>query len=137
MRRFKAWAPVILWMVCIFLLSSRSRIQITEEQEINFIIFKLLHMIEYALLYFLSFRAIRFERSKDSSSVWYFSAFVLCVLYAGSDEIHQTFIPTREGRARDVIIDTAGIASSWITIQQFVPILPKKLRNLAKKLLLV
>ena len=137
MKRMYAWFPVLLWMSVIFLLSSRSRVQVSEEETVNFIVFKTLHIIEFAILYGLSYRAIRYERSNDSKSVWYFVAFVISVLYAGSDEIHQTFIPTREGRARDVIIDSVGIISSWITLQHFVPYVPRKLRNLAKKLLLV
>jgi VanZ family protein len=34
---------------------------------------------------------------------------LLCViLYASSDEFHQLFVPTREGRVTDVMIDTVG-----------------------------
>ena len=29
-------------------------------------------------------------------------------LYAATDEIHQLFVPNREGKFADVIIDTAG-----------------------------
>lgn len=32
-----------------------------------------------------------------------------CVLYACSDEIHQTFVPGRGGEFRDVLIDTIGV----------------------------
>ena len=34
----------------------------------------------------------------------------LCALLAGLDEFHQTFVPGREGRLRDVLIDLAGAA---------------------------
>lgn len=37
-------------------------------------------------------------------------AFLICVLYAISDEVHQTFISGRSGEVRDVIIDSAGAA---------------------------
>ena len=35
---------------------------------------------------------------------------VLCVLYAASDEWHQTFVPQRGGVFSDVLIDCGGIA---------------------------
>ncbi len=39
-------------------------------------------------------------------------------LYAASDEIHQAFVPSREGRPMDVLIDTGGaalgLAAVWI-----------------------
>ena len=33
---------------------------------------------------------------------------LLCIIYACSDEFHQTFIQGRSGEIRDVIIDTLG-----------------------------
>ena len=36
-------------------------------------------------------------------------SFLLCVIYAVSDELHQTLVKGRSGRIRDVIIDTAGV----------------------------
>ena len=137
MKRIYAWVPLLLWMSIIFFLSSRSRVQISQEESVNFLIFKTLHIIEYGLLYLLVYRAIRFECPRNSRFFWLYAAFVVSVLYAGSDEIHQTLIPTREGRARDVIIDGIGIILSWVTLQQFVPSLPRKLRNLARNWLLV
>ena len=35
-------------------------------------------------------------------------AFLICVIYAISDEIHQLFVPGRAGQVRDVLIDSAG-----------------------------
>ena len=36
-------------------------------------------------------------------------AFIVAFLYAASDELHQTFVPTREGKPRDIAIDTIGM----------------------------
>jgi Predicted integral membrane protein len=36
------------------------------------------------------------------------TAFLLTVLYAASDEIHQTFVDGRSGELRDVLIDSSG-----------------------------
>lgn len=35
-------------------------------------------------------------------------AFIICFLYACSDEIHQLFVPGRSGEFRDVLIDSMG-----------------------------
>lgn len=75
-------------------------------------------MIEYALLYFLLFRALYVGRKKNSeTNKTLIVAFLFAVLYAVSDEIHQSFIPTREGRLRDVLIDTSGILLMYIYIK--------------------
>lgn len=52
-------------------------------------------------------------------------AFIFSVLYAASDEIHQLFTPTREGRMRDVIIDTAGIYLMYIYIKSHLNFVKK------------
>lgn len=35
-------------------------------------------------------------------------AFIICFLYACSDEIHQLFVPGRSGEIKDVLIDSCG-----------------------------
>ena len=35
---------------------------------------------------------------------------LIVFLYAATDELHQLFVPTREGTIRDVLIDTTGAA---------------------------
>lgn len=75
-------------------------------------------MIEYALLYFLLFRVLYVGRKKNSeTNKTLIVAFLFAVLYAVSDEVHQSFIPTREGRLRDVLIDTSGILLMYIYIK--------------------
>lgn len=46
-------------------------------------------------------------------------AILFCLLYAISDEMHQTFIANRSGELRDVIIDTIG-ASVGIYIMTLI-----------------
>ena len=69
------------------------------------------HVSEYGLLCLLIWRARRLTGSPipvgwswatASESLW------LAVLYAATDELHQTFVPTREGCLRDVFIDSSG-----------------------------
>ena len=119
MKVVRGWGPVILWMGIIFFFSSQQRIVVSPQDLINFIFFKSLHVLEYALLYILTFRATKSP----------IMSFLIVILYGASDEIHQLFISTREGRVRDVIIDTAGAVLAWISITKLLPIAPKKLQK--------
>lgn len=103
------WIPVFVVMIIIFIFSSQQRINVSETKAVNFSIFKSMHVIEYALLYFLLFRAFRKSLNKAWQDKAYIFALVISILYAISDEFHQTFTPTREGSARDIVIDTIGI----------------------------
>lgn len=104
------WGPPLVWMSIIFFFSSRESVAVSDVYTWNFIFFKTLHMIEYAGLYFLLFRAIlQNDRSSDLKKRALIAAFVLTFLYAVSDEIHQTYVPTREGTFRDVGIDVFGM----------------------------
>jgi VanZ family protein len=37
-------------------------------------------------------------------------SFILCFLYACSDEIHQLYVPGRSGNIKDVFVDSIGIS---------------------------
>ena len=119
MNRFiRYWLPPIAWMALIFTLSSRPHISVSEEYITNFIIFKSLHMIEYATLFSLLFRALYSQKSKKTPlSTIMTRAALFAVLYGATDELHQLFVPTREGTIRDVIIDSAGIFLMYIYIK--------------------
>ncbi|OPJ56683.1 VanZ family protein [Clostridium oryzae] len=72
----------------------------------DFVIRKLAHFTEYFLLYILSFRVLQDRRKNYKLN--YIYALLIVFLYACTDEFHQLFILGREGKFRDVIIDTAG-----------------------------
>lgn len=106
------WLPPILWMITIFYFSSRPRFGITHKFLFDFVIFKALHIIEYAILYFLFFRAFYKTTTLPLLQQFLFS-FLLAFFYAISDEFHQLYVPTREGKIRDIIIDTVGITLAY------------------------
>lgn len=69
---------------------------------------KLAHVTEYAILAILTFRALSDDRrTVGRVALWTVS---LCVLYAGTDEFHQTFVASRTAAATDVLLDSAGAA---------------------------
>lgn len=109
-RILLSWLPAVFWMILIFYFSSRPSTNVSDVYTLNFVFFKTLHVIEYAILYFLLFCGFCFTRElKLSQKQIFIFPILFAILYAVSDEIHQSFVPTREGRLRDVFIDIAGI----------------------------
>ena len=103
------WTPSISWMVLIFTLSSRQSIGVEGGFWLNFAIFKTLHVIEYAILTALNMYALIKTFPDKKLPTLAIIATTISILYAMSDEYHQTFVPTRTGQARDVLIDAVGI----------------------------
>ena len=108
-----SFLPLTLWMSIIFYFSSQQKIAVTNEYWLSFAIFKTLHLIEYATLYALSLRFFHYLNSPQK----YLYAFILTVAYAATDELHQRFVPTREGKPRDVFIDSLGALASFLIIK--------------------
>ena len=109
-----AWViPSGIWMVIIFVLSSRPRIMVSQEYWTNFIVFKALHIIEYAILMMCNTIAIAKNTKGIRLKTVALFAGSLALLYATTDEVHQLFVPTRLGSARDVLIDSIGIFSVY------------------------
>ncbi len=70
---------------------------------------KLAHFAEYLILSVLLYRALDVEpRGSLRAAVL---ALVLAGLYAGSDELHQWFVPGRGARLNDWLIDVSGAAA--------------------------
>lgn len=110
MSRLLRWLPVILWAALIFYLSSRPSLHAAQVDWLDFIIKKIAHISEYAILDGLLWFALGKKKLK--------LAFLMGLLYAFSDETHQLFIPGRTGTIRDVLLfDMTGlfIASLIIT----------------------
>jgi VanZ family protein len=128
------WLPVVAWMIVIFLLSSRHSVTVSPEYFLNFVFFKTLHIIEYAILFTLTTRALYRGGAGMMGRDVYVWAFIMTLVYAMSDELHQQFVPSRQGHLRDVIIDGVGAGLTWYYLSQLLPKAPKKLRNLAKNL---
>jgi VanZ family protein len=68
---------------------------------------KLAHVIEFGAFSISLFHGIRGPRHGWRWS-WALATLFLAVAYAGLDEWHQSFVPLREPRVRDVAIDSLG-----------------------------
>ena len=128
----RRWLPVLIWAGFIFwgstdLLSVPHTSRFTRpfllwlrpdlsEDAIAFVqicLRKTGHMAEYALLAGLLWRALNgselgLSRPWPRRLAWW--TWGLAVAYAASDELHQSFVASREGTLRDVGIDGLGAA---------------------------
>lgn len=98
------WAPLLLWMLVIFVLSHQPKENIPDAGSWDLLVKKGAHFIGYALFWLLARRA--------GFRPW--AAFALSVAFALSDELHQVPIPGRTGRPLDVFIDAAGALTALL-----------------------
>jgi VanZ family protein len=133
----KAWIAAILWLIVIAVestawLSSHNTSRILYPvlhflfgldwprfEVWHFYIRKGGHVVGYGILSFLAFRAWRETFPAPGNPLWsirWASIAVLMTAFVASlDEWHQSFIPSRTGTPRDVLLDTcAGIAAQGI-----------------------
>ena len=100
MKKIIRYLPSIIWMIIIFYFSSRQTTGIGGDSYYwRFFILKSFHIIEYGVLVILLFIAT----SKYNYSL------IIGVLYAISDELHQSFVPGRTATLRDIFYDITGI----------------------------
>lgn len=129
MNKVRTWGPVFLWAAVIFWFSSRPTMTTTEIIWQDFFVKKSAHIIEYAIFMTLWLRAL--TRSGYSFAKSIQIAFPLVVLYALSDEYHQSWVPGRGPHLRDVGFDTIGAASATYLIWFWLPRTSTKLKTMA------
>lgn len=142
--KFKAflifWLPVLVWMTVIFSGSSDSHSSVHSSriieplchwlfpnmsqahvEDVNLVIRKCAHLTEYAILALLIWRALHL--SKNNLPTWSWpkvgGTLLIIFLYSASDEIHQSFVPTRTAQFSDVVIDTSGAAIGLLALWLF------------------
>ena len=134
MRRWLAsWLPVVLWAGVIFGASSIPGAQIpsVDLPQAD----KLAHLLVYAVLGALLFRALRVRARQraaaeiETRTLWSWRqagvAVLLATLYGVSDEIHQRWTPNRTPDWHDVVADALGgglgtlalVAMRWMKIR--------------------
>lgn len=98
------WAPVVLWCAIIFTLSSFSKLPgppsgITDKHE---------HFVTYAILAALTLRALAGGRLAGVTVTGALLAALFAMIYGGTDELHQAFVPGRDSSFGDLVADTLG-----------------------------
>ncbi len=140
LRILKAWGPAVVWM-CLIFTASADRQSVTHSSRIieplcrwlfpaithaqletvQLMARKGAHMSEYALLALLLLHAL--SHGRGDARRWISSAWLLAVAYAGADEFHQLFVPGRDGRFTDVLIDATGAALGLLAFYGVVRLL--------------
>lgn len=128
-RKIISLILVILWMLLIFYLSSRTAINSTEQSNmfvnlimnlfnlknyylISFIIRKLAHFTLYFILGILLYNFV------ISYNIKKYYVLIIGIIYSISDEIHQLFVIGRSCEIRDIIIDSLGIIISYLLVKK-------------------
>jgi VanZ family protein len=100
------WLPVVLWAALIFGLSSIPNLS-TDLGVWDLLLRKAAHATEYAVLGALLLRATALP-----------AAAVACgILYAATDELHQSFVRGRHAAPLDLLIDSAGVVAGVLLLQ--------------------
>ncbi|MFC1711886.1 VanZ family protein [Patescibacteria group bacterium] len=148
-QSLRSWLPVLIWSLAIFVVSSMPTVQTTEIYWWDFLLKKTAHVIEYGILFFLCFEAVnnlgfRFRDKKLVISKkninlakinWYFP-FIFSTLYAASDEYHQSFVPGRHAKVRDIGFDILGMLIVLFLIKRFLEktVVGKTVKTVNKKI---
>ncbi|MTD43399.1 VanZ family protein [Conexibacter sp. W3-3-2] len=99
-------APPLALMGLIFFLSAQEDLS-SGLGTADLILRKLAHMTEYGLLFLLWLRALGRPWRPGAAAL-------VTVLYAASDEWHQSFVTGRHGTPVDVLIDATGVLLAWL-----------------------
>ena len=116
------WLSPLVWMALIFVVSGTPREEIPQYGRWDVWIKKGGHVAAYAMLTLLWLRALQ-SRLPAGTAVGL--ALGIALLYAISDEYHQTFVPGRNGTAVDVTVDMVGALLAAL-IRWRVSRVPKK-----------
>jgi len=110
------WALTFAYMTVIYYLSDQS--EMTADIPMDFGLDKILHGIEFGVLGILLYISLRVSFTLTvKKSMWLAIGFA--VLYAVSDEVHQSFIPNRTASAADVLADSLG-AVVFVFVIRFI-----------------
>jgi VanZ family protein len=96
----KVIRPLILWL--------SPNLNDDRVAAIHFVVRKVAHFTEYAILAFLARRAFITSSQVLIQRYWFRLALLLVICYSLLDEIHQSFVPSRSASFYDSTIDIAG-----------------------------
>ena len=108
------WLPPLALMAVIFYLTHQPHLS-TGLGIVDLVGRKVVHAGEYALLCALWWRALRPAAGGRAALV---ASLTVSIVYAVSDEVHQSFVPGRTGTPIDVAIDAVGAGLAALVIRR-------------------
>lgn len=112
---FKAFLPAVIWAGIIYLFSSQQVLPSLTLSIADFIFKKTAHMFVYAMFYLLLITGF-IQLDYKFEKIW-FTALIICFLYAVSDELHQSFVSGRTASFIDIGFDVTG--ASLVAFKKF------------------
>lgn len=112
----KYYLPVVTWCGLIFFLSSQSNLPGASTAVLDFVFKKGAHMFVYGVLYWLIFRAVNGEKKNKS----FFVPLIFSLIYALTDEFHQSLIPGRTPTVRDLGFDFLGMIVALVKLKGLI-----------------
>jgi len=123
MLKFLRWFPALFLMLVIFLVSNTPSTELPDYGFWDMLVKKGGHMVGYGLLAGAYWYGLGFDRKKG----WL--AWLLAVLYAATDEFHQSFTPGRHPSYIDVLLfDGGGAALALSLISLFFKLKQKTIK---------
>ena len=119
-KLINAFAPPILWAGLIFIFSSQSVLPGFEESAFDFIFKKTAHIFVYFVLYLLTKRGTDMTLNKRSNKLNLYLPIFICLIYAISDELHQSLVPGRYATLRDVGYDMFGVSIAFLRKYNYI-----------------
>jgi len=119
------WGSVFLWCALIYFFSDQPNLK-TNFGVWDLILRKTAHITEYAILFLLSRRAFFNTVNKNFAGAF---GGIFALLYAASDEYHQSFVVGRVCSVIDVLIDGFGILVGFLCLYLYTRIKGKKDAN--------
>jgi hypothetical protein len=112
------YMPPFVIMGVIFVLSHQPVLPGVTQLAGDFVLKKGAHMGIYGLLFWSWHRAL-ITHGKQSLER-YIAVFILCLLFAISDEWHQSMVAGRTGRAMDVLFDMQGMGVMFYRLRGYI-----------------
>jgi len=112
------WLPACVLMTVIFMLSSLPSSEVPDFGALDFLVLHAGHFLGYALLCLAFQFALPRRLSPGIRSI---AAIMLALLYAVSDEWHQSFVPGRSQSLFDIIVDGLGASTAMFLLARYSP----------------
>lgn len=107
MKKIICWIPPFLWASLIFWLSSFPADELPS-WEIPYLD-KFVHALEFGILALLLYRSAKITFVMKTRSFLMAFTFLIAIVFALTDEWHQTFVPGRISSPYDLAADAFGI----------------------------
>lgn len=104
---------LVSWAFLIFLGSSLPPTKASNDSLVDFLAHKSFHLFEYAVLYLVYYNRVA-EDFWQGRVGKIFQAFLFVLIFALFDEYHQSFVPGRTAKMRDVFIDLLGAVLGFL-----------------------